>query len=359
MSAAQKTEDPTPKRRKESRQKGQIARTPELTAWGGLLTATFIMKSTVGAGARTTDWMANRLREVISEPDVATAVGFLAETTWRYLLVAAPLLVGLMVIGVVGSFLQTGFVPSTKLLKPKWERINPVKGAKRIFGPMAAWEGAKSGLKALAIALATLPPLQATVESLTGTQLAVGAVASVVGAGMITIMRNAALAGLAIAAADYALQRRKTNKSMKMTKQEVRDEHKQTEGDPLLKGALRERQMRLSRNRMMADVARADAVVVNPTHIAVALQYDVAKGAPRVVAKGSGHVATRIRERAAEHGVPVVRDVPLARTLHRSCKIGDEVPLALYEAVARLLAFVYALKARNLHSGGVHELVGT
>ncbi len=348
MSAAQRTEAPTPKRRKEARGKGQIARTPELTAWSGLFVATFVMKAAVGKGVETTTWMASRMREVIAEPDPATALGFLGDTIWRFAVVIAPLLAGLMVIGIVGSFLQTGFVPSAKVLKPKWERLNVFKGLKRLFSPMSLWEGTKSMLKAAAIALAAFPPLRSTAYLLAGAdRLPVEAVAATVGSGMITIMRNAALAGLVITAADYALQRRKTNKSMKMTKQEVRDEHKQTEGDPLLKGAIRERQMRMSRNRMMADVARADAVIVNPTHIAVALQYDAAKGA--------GIIATKIRERGEQHGVPLVRDVPLARTLYRSCKVGDEVPLELYEAVARLLAFVFALRARNLHHGGVHE----
>ena len=357
MSAGQKTEAPTPKRKREARQKGQVARTPELTSWAGLLVSTYLLKSAAGGGIEATQWMTGRLSALIEQPEVGPALDFLGEAMWRFGLVIMPLMLGLMVVGVAGSFAQVGFAASSKLLKPKWERVNPFKGFKRLFGPMAVWDGAKSMLKVGAVALASLPPLQATAELLAGADgMPVESVALVVGNGMMTIMRNAALAGLAIAAADYIFQRRRNNKSIKMTKQEVRDEHKQNEGDPHMKGAIRERQMRMSRNRMMADIANADAVIVNPTHVAVALKYDAAQGAPRVVAKGAGVIAAKIREKAEEHGVPMVRDVPLARTLYRSCEIGQEVPLDMYEAVARLLAFVFALKARNLHHG-IHELV--
>ena len=136
-----------------------------------------------------------------------------------------------------------------------------------------------------------------------------------------------------------------------MSLQEVKDEHKQADGDPQMKGMVRERQMRMSRNRMMADVATADVVLVNPTHVAVALKYDPASGAPRVVAKGQGAIATKIRERAHEHRVPLVKDVPLARAVHGACEVGDEIPPELYAAIARVLAFLFALKARGVAAG--------
>lgn len=356
MADGNKTEDPTPKKRKDSREKGQIAKSQELTAWSGLLFGTFLMKNAARQGVETMTWMSNAMRERIAEPDPATALALLGEATWRFGIVVMPLMLGLLVVGVIGSFLQVGLKPSAKPLKPKWERINPFKGLKRMVSPMSIWEGVKSALKVTAIGVAAFPPLRATAFTLAGAdRLPLEAVAATVGVGMLTIMRNAALAGLVIAVFDYLLQKRKTLKGMKMTKQEVRDEHKQSEGDPMMKGAIRERQMRMSRNRMMADVATADAVIVNPTHIAIALKYDAAKGAPRVVAKGAGVIATKIREEAEKHGVPLVKDVPLARTLHKVCEIGHEVPLELYEAVARLLAFVFALKVRNLHRG-LHEL---
>ena len=141
-----------------------------------------------------------------------------------------------------------------------------------------------------------------------------------------SLLRTVAVAGLVMAAADYVIVRRRMGKQTRMSKHEVKQESKQTEGDPLLKGAIRSRQLAASRNRMMADVPTADVVLVNPTHVAVALTYDAERGAPRVVARGAGLVAQRIREQAAEHGVPLVRDIPLARALHRSTTVGPGDP---------------------------------
>lgn len=141
------------------------------------------------------------------------------------------------------------------------------------------------------------------------------------------------------------------NKQLKMTKQEVKDEYKSSEGDPHQKGAIRSRQMAMRRNRMMADVPNADVIVVNPTHVAVALKYDPAKGAPRVVAKGGDHVAARIRALAEEHRIPLVSDIPLARTLFKTCDIGQEIPPDLYKAVATVLAFIMTLRKRGSTAG--------
>ena len=143
-----------------------------------------------------------------------------------------------------------------------------------------------------------------------------------------------------MAVADYAMQRRRVGKQTRMTKEEVKQEHKNTEGDPLVKSAIRSRQLAAARNRMMADVAEADVVLVNPTHVAVALRYDAEKGAPKVVARGAGEIARKIREKADESEVPMVRDVPLARALYSSCQVGQEIPQELYAAVAQVLAFV-------------------
>jgi flagellar biosynthetic protein FlhB len=163
----------------------------------------------------------------------------------------------------------------------------------------------------------------------------------------VSLVRNAAAAGLAMAAADYGVQRRRVTKQLKMSRHDVKQEMKQTDGDPHLRGAIRRRQLALGRTRMIANVATADVVVVNPTHIAVALRYEPARGAPRVVAKGAGVTATRIREEAERRRVPTVQDVPLARALNRACEVNDPIPAELFTAVARVLAFVMALRARQ------------
>jgi flagellar biosynthetic protein FlhB len=174
----------------------------------------------------------------------------------------------------------------------------------------------------------------------------------------LSFLRGAALLGLVLAAADLTYERWHFAKDQRMSLQDIKDEHKQSDGDPQMKGMIRERQMRMSRNRMMADISSADVVLVNPTHVAVALRYEPGGGAPRVVAKGSGAIAAKIRERAQEHRVPLVRDVPLARALHAACDIGDEIPAELYAAVAQVLAFLFALKARGV-AAGTHVVPGT
>ena len=160
--------------------------------------------------------------------------------------------------------------------------------------------------------------------------------------GVLILLWTAVAAGLVLALADYAYQRHTVMKKLKMTPREIKDEAKQSEGDPLIKSAIRSKQMAMSRNRMLSAVTDADVVLVNPTHIAVALKYERTKGAPRVVALGSGSLALKIREKAKENRVPVVEDKPLARLLYRVCDLGDEIPAELYAAVARILAFVMA-----------------
>jgi flagellar biosynthetic protein FlhB len=169
------------------------------------------------------------------------------------------------------------------------------------------------------------------------------------------LVRLGAGAGLLLAFVDIAVVRRRNNKQLKMTKQEVKEEMRSSDGDPLLRGALRSRALAISRNRMMADVPSADVLVVNPTHVAVALRYQANRGAPRVVAKGADHMAARIREVAERNRVPMVQDIPLARTLFASCEVGQEIPADLYQAVATVLAFVMRLRRKG-SAAGMHRL---
>jgi flagellar biosynthetic protein FlhB len=171
------------------------------------------------------------------------------------------------------------------------------------------------------------------------------------------LIRFGAGAGLLMAFVDVGVVRKRNNKQLKMTKHEIKEEMKSSDGDPLLKGALRSRALAISRNRMMADVPTADVIVVNPTHVAVALRYEAARGAPRVVAKGAGHTATRIRELAALNRVPLVQNVALARTLYQTCDIGREIPADMYQGVATVLAFVMRLRRRG-SAAGTHRMPG-
>jgi flagellar biosynthetic protein FlhB len=189
---------------------------------------------------------------------------------------------------------------------------------------------------------------------MTAGRLPLGSLLGVLNNAALSLIRAASVAGIVMAAADYFVIRRRTNKQLRMTKDEVKQENKSTEGDPQLKAHIRGKQMAMARNRQMADVPTADVVLVNPAHVAVALRYDVAKGAPRVVAKGQGTIATKIRELASLHRIPMVQDVPLARALEKSVEVGQEIPGEFYGAVAKVLAFVMSLKSKGA-AAGVHR----
>jgi flagellar biosynthesis protein FlhB len=246
------------------------------------------------------------------------------------------------------NVLQVGGKPHISALKPDPKRISPISGFKNIYGPNALFEGAKNIVKVAAVgavtALAVLPKLDefAALVGMPPQQLMPTLAHMVFG-----IAQRAAMAYLVIGIVDYVYQRYRHEKSLKMDKQEIKDEHKSTELPPEVRGAIRRRQMQAARARMMADVPTADVVVTNPTHFAVALKYDAEKAAPEVVAKGSDLIAQKIRELAASSGVPVISDPPLARSLHATVEVGHLIPEELYQAVAQLLAFVYRTARRR------------
>jgi flagellar biosynthesis protein FlhB len=236
------------------------------------------------------------------------------------------------------------------------EQFNIVAGLKRVFGRQALWEGVKALLKTAAIGLS----LWIVVSGLVPVLMASGShnitwLLEQAAGGAVALLQVAVAVGILLAAIDVVVVMRRNRKHTRMSKQEVRDENKNTEGDPLVRSQRRSRQLAMSRNRMIAAIGGSDVVLVNPTHIAVAVKYEPGKSAPRVVAKGAGAIALRIREKAEEERVPIVKDIPLARALHAGCEIGDEIPVELYNAVARVLAFVMSLKKRG-SSAGIHTM---
>jgi flagellar biosynthetic protein FlhB len=241
-----------------------------------------------------------------------------------------------------------GFKPSAHSLKPDPKRINPISGAKNIFGPNMFAEGLKS-ISKVGIVGAIVFAFVAPKVTTTGAMVGIGPqeLAAALSSNIHAIAVRAALAYFIIGCVDYGYQRHRTEKSMKMDMQEVKEESKGQNLPPEVRAALRRRQMSAARARMMADVPTADVIVTNPTHFAVALKYDGTRAAPMVVAKGQDILALRIREIAKEAGVPLVEDRPLARSLHATCEVGHEIPEDLYAAVAQVLAFVYRLKARR------------
>ncbi len=353
--SSSKTEKPTPKKLRDARREGQIARSPDVS-WLGILVSSFILEHTARAVMRDARELMIAATLVIQHPENAGALAILAKGLRACLFDSLPLALTIMVIGVASTAAQGGVNVSAKKLKPKMERVNPFKGLKRMFGMNSVWELVKQLAKSAVVALLVWRAVKKIMPVLVGAgHLQLDRVVNTVVSASMGMLRITAMAALVLAAADYAVQWKRTRKQLMMSHKEVTDEHKQSEGDPQLKAALRSRAYALSRNRMMADVATADVVLVNPTHVAVALKYDAARGAPRVVAKGAGVLAARIRAIASEKRVPLVEDVPLARALHKSCKVGQEIPAELYTAVARVLAFVMSLRARG-SAAGVHRV---
>lgn len=352
MSGGEKTEKPTEKKKKEAKKEGRIARTPDLGSWGGLFVASLFLPMVISKTMDLGEQLMYAVRDTIKNPDPGTAVQILGDAMIDGALAVAPVALGMMCTAIVAAAAQGGLKPAMKLMKPDFKRLNPFSGLKKVFGPHALWEGVKTLVKTAVLGAVLYYSLKDLLpQLLTSASLPLPALLDVVLGTITALIRAAAGAGLVMAVADYAVARRRIDKQLKMSKDEIKREHKSQEGDPHLKGAIRSKQMAMSRQRMMSDLSKADVVMVNPTHVAVALRYDPTKGAPRVVAKGAGATAAKIREVAAEKRIPMVQDVPLARSLYKACEIGQEIPAELYGAVARVLAFVMTLKAKGAAAG--------
>ena len=347
-----KTEKATPKRREEARKKGQVAKSADLNGALVLLAALFALSATAPHLVEVLMRDMSDAFGLISSPEVVDhrGLGPLISQQGRSAALAALPVIGVcLMTAILVNVAQVGGRPRMQALKPDPKRLNPLQGAKNIFGPNAMFEGAKNVVKVAVVgavtALAVLPKLDefAALVGLPPAELMPTLAHTVIG-----IAQRAAMAYLLIGLIDYVYQRRRHDKSLRMDKQEVKEEHKSNELPPEIRGAMRRRQMQAARARMMADVPQADVVVTNPTHFAVALRYDPAKSAPEVVAKGSDVLAQRIKEIAREADVPVIADPPLARSLHASVEIGQLIPEEMFQAVAQLLAFVYRTARRKV-----------
>lgn len=349
--ASDKTEKATPKKRDEARKQGQVARSADLN--GALVMLVGVLGvAALGAGiaARLGTLMANTLRQT-ADPSVVDRQGLgplLGNAGIDLLRSFGPVALACCLTGVALSVLQVGFKPSLKALKPDPKRLNPVNGAKNIFGKNMPVEAGKSLAKLLVvggIVALTLQPRVAQMGAM------VGVAPQTIGSSLSSMVRQVAVRAAAvyllIGVLDFAWQRRRLAKNLMMDKQEVKEEQKSFQLPPEVRATLRRRQVAAARARMMQAVPSADVVVTNPTHFSVALKYDPAQAAPEVIAKGQDLVALRIRELAAEHGVPVVPDPPLARALHASVDVGRQIPEELFHGVAQVLAFVYRTAAHR------------
>ncbi|WP_105033914.1 EscU/YscU/HrcU family type III secretion system export apparatus switch protein [Cryobacterium aureum] len=352
--SGEKTEQATQKRMKRVREKGELSKSQDVTAWLGVGAAGLMLPATIAAGGDAGTDQMYLIGTLARNPDPSVAVEALGNGLASLTDILTPFFVVVLVVVLGGAALQGGI--HVKKFAGKFEQFNLVTGMKRVFGTQALWEGVKVLAKTAAVGFVLYSVIQGLMPVLlTAGGLPVSELLAAAGGGTAGLLQAAVAAGLVLAAADIFVIMKRNRKKTMMTKKEVTDENKASEGDPLIKSQRRSRQLMMSRNRMIASVSDANVVLVNPTHVAVALIYEPGKSAPRVVAKGVGHVAARIRAQADTDHVPIVQDVPLARALHAACEIGDEIPTELYNAVARVLAFVMALKKRG-STAGTHTM---
>ncbi len=345
--AQDKTEKATPKRRRDARKKGNVAKSKELPSvavlLGGLLTLSFTAGLIHG---NLTSLMASVFSQV-GQINLGAGDGsvFFRTVVWGGARVVAPVFAAVLAMALLVNYAQIGALFTLEPIKPKLEKINPIKGLKNIFSMRTLFEAVKNILKLVLvgyIAYLTVKsewPFLPNLVDFTPYQIVVYVLSTA-----FKIFLRCCLAILALAIIDYAYQKWQYEKGLRMSKQEVKDEFKQREGDPLVKSRIRSIQRQLASTRMMQAVPEADVVITNPVHLAVALQYVSGQmEAPKVVAKGAETLAERIKEIAAEHGVPIIEDKPLAQTLFK-LKLGQVIPVELYEAVAQILAHVYQLR---------------
>ncbi len=351
----ERTERATPKRREQARGEGKVARSTELTNALALLAGVAAL-SFLGGG------LMHRLSDLFRGLLSASPSAFASEggiyrafqqLALQITMILLPFMVALVAVGIGSNVLQVGFMLTGKPLTPRWSLLDPVEGFKRIVSLRSVTELVKSILKISIIGLIAWLTLKSDIDRLVPLTGSDGPIlVSQVGATTVRLGLRVALALLVLGILDYGYQRWEYERSIRMSRQELEEEQKQTEGDPRVKARVRMAQRLLARRRMMIDVAKADVVVTNPTHYAVALKYDrQTMPAPLVVGKGIRKLAERIKDVARENRVPIVEDPPLARLLYRECEVGSAIPVSVYQAVARVLAYVWKLRGQTAGGG--------
>lgn len=343
-----KTEPATQKRREEARKRGQVARSKEVSSVLILFMALGVFFFS-GAGML---WHSIEImREVFQSVSTmriseGAAPILMREIMEHILAMLLPLMLGVAAGGAAANLAQVGFLFTSEPLAPAFSRLDPLKGMKRLLSVRSLIELMKSILKLAIIGSIAYITVTEEMEGLPSlVECSVQEVICALSSSALRVALATCLALAVLAAMDYAVQRWQYEKELRMSKQEVRDEIKQREGDPSIKARIRRVQLELSRRRMMEAVPHADVVITNPTRLAIALKYEASEmAAPQVIAKGAGFVAQKIREIAQQAGVPIVEQKPLAQALFKAVEIGESIPMALYQSVAEVLAYVYRLK---------------
>ncbi len=347
---SQKTEEPTPKKLEEARKKGQVALSREVNNWVMLLTGTIVV---LALGPSVMTELSLHMRTYIEQAHLLPPPpgGFeitLGQSFWKIIgILLLPLLI-LMAAAFLGPFLQIGPLFAPESIKPDISKVSPIEGFKRLFSMRSLVEFGKGIFKIGVIGLVgvlLLYPFFGGIDHMVG--LSLSAMMDEFSGLVARLMAGVLIALLVIAVIDLAFQRQEHYKKMRMTKQELKDEYKQTEGDPHVRAKLRQLRQEKARSRMMQSVPEADVVITNPTHFSIALSYKPEEmAAPVVVAKGADEVALRIREIAEEHDVPLVENKPLARVLFDEVEIEDAIPEVHFQAVAEIISYVFKLKGK-------------
>ena len=350
-----KTEKATPKKLDDARKEGRVARSSDLINGFMLLLMFFVLKLFGGimAGLFLDSFVKyyNKASDISMEVfDVRQAVNLSNEIVLDIVIASLPVLIGSFIVALVGNIVQVGWKVTGKPLKPKLDRLNPIGGLKRMFSQEKVVELIKSILKVLAIALVAYNEVKDRWKFILNLydfefmQAILNIFDIVLDVGI-----KISLIFVVIGLVDFGYQKWKHLHDLRMSKQEVKDEMKQSEGDPQIKGQIRQKMREGARRRMMQDLPKADVVITNPTHFAVAVKYDKETAeAPYVLAKGADYVAANIKEIAKQNNIEIVENKPLARMLYYNVEIGDQIPPELYQMVAEVLAYVYSVKNKEI-----------
>ena len=352
----EKTEPATTKKLKDARDEGKVAKSRELNSAFDLIVLFLCLKIFVSfVGEKFIDifsYIYENMPDFVKINEgglsVQAVAGLIASVTLKSLLIMLPFMAFGFVVTLLVSIVQVGWKVSTKPMKPELSKLNPLNGFKRIFSKDSLFELVKSILKIVIIIYIAYTSIKDNANDLFALyDLGLNQAVALVGTLIINTGIKISIVYLVIGLADFIYQKHKFNEDMKMTKQEVKDEYKNTEGDPQIKGRQRRKMQEVSQKRMMQDVPKADVVITNPTHFAVALKYEAeVSSAPVVLAKGEDYLAQKIKEVARENKIEIVENKPLARMLYHNVDVGAEIPPELYQAVAEVLAAVY--KAKNI-----------
>lgn len=348
--AQEKTERATPKKRQDERKKGQVAKSQEIPS-AFILFFGFLFLLMFGSFFKTRiiNIFSVSFHEYMLWDATQANVGVIfGDLIIDGLILLAPIFLLTMIIAILGNYLQIGFLFTGEPLKPKLNKLDPIQGAKRIFAMRAVIEFLKSVMKfAVVAAVVGIMVWTKRDEIIHLSNLPLNNILAYAGNMTVIVGITIGIIMIMLSILDYLYQRYEYEKNMRMSKQDIKDEHKKSEGDPLIKSRIRETQRRMALQRMMSELPSADVVITNPTHYAIAIRYDEDKmEAPQVIAKGKDYIALKIKEKAKEYGIVMMENKPLARALYEQVEIGEAIPNDLFQAVAEVLAYVYRLKRK-------------